>query len=144
MARHPEHGQDSTGDLLMAVTKGLRRRYMEAMLQWEVTPAQGRALRVVHADPGIRLSALAEALRIAPRSATEVVDALEARGLVTRTADPDDRRATRLSATAEGERLHGLIAAARERESAAYLEALGPDDRDRLHALLRKLVDATE
>ena len=42
----------------------------------------------------MRPSALAEHLHIAARSATEVVDALEARGLVAREPDPDDRRAT--------------------------------------------------
>ena len=36
----------------------------------------------------MRPSVLAERLRIAPRSATEVVDALEARGLVERGPDP--------------------------------------------------------
>jgi DNA-binding MarR family transcriptional regulator len=42
----------------------------------------------------MRLSELSEHLHIAPRSATEVVDALESRGLVRRRPDPDDRRAT--------------------------------------------------
>ncbi|MDD0859754.1 MarR family transcriptional regulator [Arthrobacter alpinus] len=40
----------------------------------------------------VRLKDLAERLRIAPRSATEVVDQLEAKGLVRREADPSDRR----------------------------------------------------
>ena len=42
----------------------------------------------------MRPSVLAERLHIAARSATEVVDALEERGLVERGPDPDDRRAT--------------------------------------------------
>ena len=50
----------------------------------------------------MRLSKLSEHLHIAPRSATEVVDALESRGLVRRSPDPDDRRATLVELTEHG------------------------------------------
>ena len=72
---------------------------MEALADWEVTPGQARALRVLAGADGMRPSALADALRIAPRSATEVVDALEERGWVRREPDATDRRATRLVPT---------------------------------------------
>ena len=61
-----------------------------------------------------RLGELAEHLRIVPRSATEVVDALAERGLVERKPDPADRRATLVALTSEGEEVATAIRAARK------------------------------
>ena len=74
------------GDLLMRVARTQRRRWREALAPWDLSPHQARALRVVSERDGVRLSDLAEALHIAPRSATEVADGLQERGLVERHA----------------------------------------------------------
>ncbi|MEX0429554.1 MarR family winged helix-turn-helix transcriptional regulator [Nocardioides sp. DS6] len=132
---------DGTGDLLMTAARALRRRYGATLARWDVTPGQARALRlVVAADDPLRLSELAELLRIVPRSATEVVDALESRGLVVRRPDPADRRATCVLATSEGERLAVLIEDARATEADAFLAVLPADDRAELDRILEKLV----
>lgn len=131
---------EQTGDLLMSAARALRRRYAAAMSEWGITPSQGRALRmVVAAEAPPRLSAVAERLHIKPRSATEVVDALEARDLVVRVPDPADRRAICVEATEEGRRLAALIEKAREAEGRAYLSVLDPDDRAQLARILEKL-----
>lgn len=132
---------ESTGDLLMSAARALRRRYAAALVQWDITPGQGRALRiVVDAGEPLRLSELADRLRIAPRSATEVVDALEQHGLVVRRPDPADRRATCVVATGEGERLAAVIEEARGAAARDYLSALTADDRGELSRILEKLV----
>lgn len=132
---------DGVGDLLTSAARALRRRYAATLARWDVTPGQARALRlVVDADEPLRLSALAERLRIVPRSATEVVDALETRGLVVRRPDPADRRATGVVATPEGERLAVLIEDARTREADAYLSVLPASDRAELRRILGRLV----
>lgn len=131
---------DPTGDLLMSAARALRRRYAAALAQWDVTPGQARALRiVVRADEAPRLSEIADRLRIVPRSATEVVDALEQRGLVNRRPDPRDRRATVVVATADGERLAAVIDDARAEQAKAYLSVLSAADRAELHRVLEKL-----
>ena len=86
-------------ELLMHAARAQRRRWRELLEPWDLSPHQVRALRVVGDADGTRVSALAEALRIAPRSATEVADGLEERGLVERAADPADRRAVLLRLT---------------------------------------------
>ena len=48
---------------------------------------------------------LADALGVAPRTVTGLVDALEETGFVTREAHPTDRRATLVTLTAKGRRL---------------------------------------
>lgn len=132
---------ESTEELLQQVARGLRRRFTEALVSCDVTPSQARALKVVCEEAPLRLSILAERLRIAPRSATEVVDALEAAGLVRRTPDPGDRRATRLDPTDAGRALRTRIGRARRTASEDLLAGLGDADRRELDRILRLLVD---
>jgi len=132
---------DTTGDLLMTVARALRRRFGAAMAEWEISPGQARALRALCQAGSLRLSALAEELRIAPRSATEVVDALQSRGLVTRQPDPADRRATSVVPTAEGSRLSGLLEEARKAQAEQLFAHLSVRDRAELDRILRLLVE---
>ena len=118
----------------------LRRRFSAALVEYDVTPWQSRALRTIAEDPGVRLSVIAERLRIAPRSVTDVVDALERRGLVERRRDVVDRRATGVVPTEEGLRLRALIDAARYRELDGFAARLSPTDRSELDRLLRQVV----
>jgi len=91
---------------------------------------------------GVRVSHLASHLGIAPRSATEVADALESAGLLTRSPDPADRRAVLLTLTERG--LH-TVAEVRERRRAAAdaaVATLSPGDRAELRRLLEALLEA--
>ena len=131
-------------ELLMRAARTLRRRSAEALAPWELSPHHVRALRVVCAGAGggeTRLSDVAAALRIAPRSATEVVDVLEARGLVERSPSALDRRAVVVRPTAEGERVRAAVERHRAEQSASFLGALTPEERDTLAELLRKVLD---
>lgn len=133
-------GEETTGDLLMSVARALRRSFVSALESYDVTPGQSRALHVVAEHGASRPSEIAVALRIAPRSATEVVDALESRGLVTREPDPTDRRATRVVPTEEGRRLAAILADARQAESERLFASLSEADRADLDRLLRLLL----
>jgi DNA-binding MarR family transcriptional regulator len=137
-------GEDDTaalGELLMRAARAQRHRWREALAPWDLTPSQARALRVVCERDGTRVSDLADALRIAPRSATEVADGLEARQLVERTADPRDRRAVILRASDAGRKLREQVDAARAADSRALFARLTAADRATLGRLLRALVE---
>jgi DNA-binding MarR family transcriptional regulator len=134
-----DEGTAALGDLVMRVARTLRRRWREALAPWELSPHQARALRVVCAGDGVRLSALAEALRIAPRSATEVADGLQERGLVQRAPDPGDRRAVVLTATAAGRRVQQEVDDARAADAAELFGRLPVADRAELGRILRSL-----
>lgn len=135
---------ENTGDLLQTAARSLRRRYGAAMAEWDIAPGQARALRLIHELEGPRLSVIAERLRMAPRSATEVVDALESRGLVVRTPDPSDRRATCVTITDDGVRMCGRIDEARASAGQAFLAGMSSRDRSELDRLLHLLVDTAE
>lgn len=89
----------------------------------------------------MRLSELSEHLRIAPRSVTEVVDALESRGLAERRPDPADRRATLAGLTDRGAGVLDAIRAARGTEAERIFGRLSATDRAHLARILRKLRD---
>jgi DNA-binding MarR family transcriptional regulator len=129
------------GDLLMRAARTLRRRWRAVLAPWDLSPHQARALGVVGERDGVRLSDLAEALHIAPRSATEVADGLQERGLVERTPDPGDRRAVILRPTEEGRRVRAEIDAARTADSAELFARLPAADRTALARSLQTLAD---
>jgi DNA-binding MarR family transcriptional regulator len=136
-----DEGTAELGDLLMRVARTQRRRWRDAIAPWDLSPHQARALGAVCARDGVRLTDLAEALHIAPRSATEVADGLQERGLVERTPDPGDRRAVILRPTDEGRRIRDEISAARAADSAELFARLSPADRSTLTRILRALTD---
>lgn len=89
----------------------------------------------------MRLSDLAEHLHIAPRSTTEVVDALQERELIERQADPTDRRATVVALTEQGRQVGEAIKSARSAEAERFFGHLSASDRAQLARILRKLRD---
>jgi DNA-binding MarR family transcriptional regulator len=87
-------------------------------------------------DP-LAMRELAERLSCDPASATGIIDRLEAKGLVARVADPNDRRSKRVELTAEGRRLRRRIEqrVMRNRPSIAGLDE---QEKRQLKALLEK------
>jgi DNA-binding MarR family transcriptional regulator len=64
--------------------------------------ADNEALLNLEARGSLRMSELAHSLVLSRGGTTKVIDRLEDMGLVEREPDPDDRRATTVSITAEG------------------------------------------
>ena len=135
-----EQHQEGLSDAFRGVARRLRIQTQQALAPWEVTPAQARALGVLTRHGSLRLGALSEHLHIAPRSATEVVDALEERGLVERRPDPADRRATLVALTPRGGEVAAAIRAARAAEAEEFFARLDPGDRAALARILAALL----
>jgi DNA-binding MarR family transcriptional regulator len=70
-----------------------------------VNRTDGRCLDVIDQRPGLTAGELADAVGLSRGAVTTALDRLEARGLVTRTRDPDDRRRVTLQPTPEAGRL---------------------------------------
>lgn len=115
----------------------------------QLAPHQQRALlalvRLSRRDPphgeGVRVSALADHLGIAPRSATDVADVLEREGLALRSPDPSDRRAVLLTLTDRARSTVEQIRTRRRSAADAAVSALAPNDRAELRRLLTVLLD---
>jgi DNA-binding MarR family transcriptional regulator len=74
-----------------------------------------------------------------PATIQGVVRRLIARGLVTRTHDPMDRRTVVLAPTEAGIALHAQAAVAARKAHDAALSPLTPGEQDQLLSLLRKM-----
>jgi DNA-binding MarR family transcriptional regulator len=133
--------EENLAESFWAVARRLRLRTRAALEPWDVSPSLGRALSALSRHGDLRLSALAEHLRIVPRSATEVVDDLERFGLAERRPDPADRRATLVALTPEGAKTSRDIQRARQAEGERFFAALDSTDREDLARILRKLRD---
>lgn len=131
--------EESLPDVFWSVARQLRQRHREALAPWEVTPAQFRAIGTLIRHGPMRLSALSEKLRIAPRSTTEVVDALQERGLAERLPDPDDRRATLVRPTERGTAMADALRASRDSGALDFFARLDEHDRAELTRILLAL-----
>jgi len=134
-------GEETLSDAFMSVARQLRGTSQATLAPWEITLAQLRALRVLGHHGTMRMSELSERLHIAARSTTEVVEALESRGLVERRPDPADGRATLAGLTPEGSRVLSAIRAARGAEAEQTFDRLSADDKAHLARILARLRD---
>ena len=134
-----------TIDLIGAVSRSIRRHMRGALAPFDIPPALARALRVLdQAREPMRMSDLADALRIERRSATDVVEQLVERGFVERRSDPADKRATVIELTGDGARMVTAIAKIRTSVSHKAAAPLEADEVAELHRLLTKLLAADD
>lgn len=139
--RRDAASDETLSEAFWSVARRLRNMSQETLAPWDITPSHLRALRVLARHGIMRLSELSDQLRIAPRSTTEVVDALESRGLVERRPDPADRRATLVEVTERGESVLDAIRAARGTETERVFGQLSSADRAELARILGELRD---
>ncbi|HEY6744462.1 MAG TPA: MarR family transcriptional regulator [Mycobacteriales bacterium] len=136
----PELVSGQLADAVQQLSRRLRHGTRQRLAPLGLTPGQGRALSVLERAGGpMRMAALAEALRVVPRSATGVVEGLEEMGLVRRETDPADRRSVLVGLTAAGRGTLDELAEARRETAEELFGALSPDDQRRLLALLTTL-----
>jgi DNA-binding MarR family transcriptional regulator len=88
---------------------------------------------IVFAGP-LTLGQLADAEQVKPPTMTRIVQALEAKGLVRKIANPEDRRTIHLAATMQGKR---LLVRARRRRIEPLAEVIGRLSREEHEALQR-------
>jgi DNA-binding MarR family transcriptional regulator len=138
---HDSDGDETLSEAFMSIARQLRGTSQATLAPWDITPAQLRALRVLGHHGTQRMSELSDHLHIAARSTTEVVDALESRGLVGRRPDPGDRRATLAELTEHGAGILSAVRAARKTEAERVFNRLSAADKAHLARILAKLRD---
>lgn len=99
-------------------------------------------LSVVGALGPVRMSALAEALRVEPSTATRAVDRLERHGLVTRRKDDTDGRFVEVSLTPDGLTAFGELTRRRRELLAGVLAHFDAAEQERLAELLPRFAEA--
>jgi DNA-binding MarR family transcriptional regulator len=114
---------------------------MQARAGVNLDRASAMLLKVVsHCEKSnCRMQDIAKQLGIEAPSVTRTVQELERTGLVTRKADPEDKRASLISLTKKGEQQIAKLHKARRERLAEALHAWSPDERRQLGESLQRL-----
>jgi DNA-binding MarR family transcriptional regulator len=107
-----------------------------------VTPVQYAALHQVGIAPGIDQRTLARSIGLDTSTIAGVIDRLEARGLMQRSASPEDRRVRLLSLTRAGQDLLKAIEPDMLKAQERILAPLPARERSEFMRMLRALVTA--
>lgn len=104
----------------------------------EVRPPHGNVFQFLD-DDGTRVSVLAQRAQITKQSMAELVAHLERHGYVERIADPSDRRAKLVRATARGSEVYAIARRFVTELEADWSTRLGTGKMHQLRALLEQL-----
>jgi DNA-binding MarR family transcriptional regulator len=94
----PETAEDAVMSLMMALGRRLRQRQPGDAIDYSAFPL----LKLLSHQGPMRLSALAAVIGLDASTVSRHARQLEDRGLLERTDDPDDRRASRIAVSAQG------------------------------------------
>ncbi|MCX4392200.1 MULTISPECIES: MarR family transcriptional regulator [unclassified Streptomyces] len=130
---------DELAGLLPRIQRLARRRLWSGQSAPRLRGAHAELLRLVAAEPGIRISTAAHSLCLAPNSVSTLVNHLVAEGLLRREKDPGDRRAALLYPTRAGVGKLSDWHARREALFREHLAGLDAADRAALAAALPAL-----
>lgn len=100
-----EAAQHPIGFLLVDTARLMRLRFDRMLTEagLGLTPGEARTLIYIHRAGAARQTELAQQMAIEPMTLVGFLDRLEARGLVARAPDPDDRRAKIVRLTDDAE-----------------------------------------
>lgn len=131
--------QDLIGYAIRRAQLAVFQSFKEKMGDLAITTAQFSVLRVVHDNPGLNQTALANALGVETPRMVLILDELEKRDLVARVASTMDRRSRAIYLTEEGGRMLTILEARAEEHDREMVERLRGDDREMLARMLRNL-----
>jgi MarR family transcriptional regulator, lower aerobic nicotinate degradation pathway regulator len=115
--------------------------FMEECRAFDLTPVQYAALVAIQTHRGIDATRLSAVIAFDRSTLGNVIERIEAKGLVERKASPDDKRIKLLYLTRSGAALLSEIVPLVDRAQARMLQPLKPADRKTLMVLLSQLVD---
>lgn len=101
--------------------------FTEEAAELGFSPTQFSALAFIQIEPGIHQNMLGERIALDRSSVTKCVENLEARGMIRREVDKNDKRARLLYITADGETMLEQVAAAAARARARIEQSLGQE-----------------
>jgi|SRR5215208_1914329 DNA-binding MarR family transcriptional regulator len=140
--RNTSADQELAGRLRHAIARAARRLRQESGT--DLSPALTGALATVERHGALTPSELAERERVQRPTVTRFICRLEELGLVTRAADPTDRRSALITITPAGRALLATVRTRKDAFLSERLEALSAADRATLERAAALLEDMLE
>jgi len=132
--------QDVLGYLLKHATMRLNALTDAALQPHGVDSKDLGILRVMVREDALSQLQVAQALGIDRTTMVSLLDALESRGIVTRSPDPDDRRRNLVQLTSAGAEIYSAGEAVRKAVEGEFLAPLDKASRENLRQSLHILV----
>jgi DNA-binding MarR family transcriptional regulator len=112
----------------------------DALHDYDITSGQYLILSLVSREGGRSSAQLARRAYITPQSMNEVIAALEHKGYIRRTENPENRRMLQVSLTREGRRLLAACDRAVDTAEATFLSVLSPKRLGEFRATIERLL----
>jgi DNA-binding MarR family transcriptional regulator len=132
----PETAEDALMSLIMALGRRMRQRQPGDEIDYSAFPL----LKLLSHQGPMRLSTLAAVLGLDASTVSRHARQLEDRGLLERTLDPDDRRASRVAVSEQGNACLAKGFETRKQLMTHALDGWTDEERDTLRELLHRLV----
>jgi len=143
----PHHRHDVTRSLVRVVSTWMSADYHARFARAAGVPEDQHAATVVFLlvwNGPMRPSAVAAELGLSPAGTSRLIESLATAGLVTRTPDPDDARATRIALTEQGVAAAVALHEEGDRLSQRLLADWTEDERATFTRLMHRYADAVE
>ena len=134
----PETAEDALMSLMMALGRRLRQKQPGDAVDFSAFPI----LKLLSHQGPMRVSALAQVIGLDASTVSRHVKQLEDRGLLERTEDPDDRRASQVTVSEQGASCLTAGFAARRGVVSHALEELSAEERETLRGLVARVTES--
>ena len=132
----PETAEDALMSLMMALGRRMRQRQPGDVIDYSAFPL----LKLLSHQGPMRVSAMAQVLGLDASTVSRHAKQLEDRGLLERTEDPDDGRASRVTVSEHGNTCLTQAFETRRHVISSALDGFSDDERETLRDLLGRLV----
>lgn len=139
MAARPYVLQEQIGHLLRRAHQRNTQIFLEVFEEAGLTPTQWAALAMLAEEGAASQNALGRMTAMDPATIQGVIRRLEERGLISREADPDDKRRTVLRLSDAGDMVVREQLAAATAVSEKHLAPLSAEERARFLDLLKRI-----
>lgn len=136
----PSSIETHLGYWLRLVSNSVSHSFARKLAERGVTVAEWVMLRVLHDHAQLAPSRLAEAMQMTRGAISKLADRLEAKGLVTRSADDADRRSHALALSPAARALVPVLARLADANDAEFFGSLSGKERAELARLLGAIV----
>lgn len=134
--------EESLGYLINRAARAFANRLATELRPFDVGIGQWAVLLHLWGNDGMTQAQLARRVAIEQPTMVRTIDRMERDGLVARTPDPNDKRATRITLTERGWAMRDALVPLADGVNAAATATLTGDEVETLRRLLAKLVAA--
>ncbi|MED4286916.1 MarR family transcriptional regulator [Priestia megaterium] len=131
--------EDEIRELLDKISGQMRRNYNQLLQDLNLHAGQDNLLCKLWANDGLTQVQLCEHLKCEPPTVTNMVKALEQKGIVYRQRDETDGRVSRVYLTPEGRDLEGPVNERWRKQQDKLLAGIVPEERLFLRRLMKQM-----